>query len=320
MKQPLLSYLCLLTLLACSSPEQQVIRGEVVNVYSDFLRMNERAIFDDFEQQSGLKVNLVHARPGRVLSRIQEAPDSLTADLILLQGAGQLHRAAEEGLLDSIRSLNLLQAVPPQLQDSSRRWASLNYDAYGLSYPADSLDSLQIATYAEMAEAPWREKIRLTSPPQRYQSLLAAMMADRGRSATREWLDALTPADSLASRADSVQWLQLTSTQNHLQENQGSKWSFPREQVYLHIRGVGLHRRAPHPERARRLLAYLLSREVMQQMAEQWQAYPASAEVSPPATLQRLGRMQPDTTSQNKTGGYSEDAARVLREQMSAIR
>lgn len=296
-------------------------RGEVVNVYSDFLRADDEVLFDAFEQQTGLRVNLIIAKAEHIWNRLEDAPDSTTADLFMLKGISQLQKATRDGLLDSIPNVNLLRMIPEHLRDDQNLWTTMAYNVYGITYRTDSVDSIQLRSYADLSAGQWQEKLALEGNVMHYQSLVAAMLADQGREATENWLRGLEQNVQAAGsrQLDSSLWLKLTDTKAYFLEAGEKKadvpqaFLFPATEAYLQIMGVGIYKEAPHPERARRLLAYLLSREVMRQTAEQWQAYPASSEVAIPAALQQLSSFQPDTTAQSIIGRYAEEAADLLR-------
>jgi iron(III) transport system substrate-binding protein len=312
---------------ACDSSTREVQRGEVVILYSNILTSADQSLFTAFERASGVKVNIINETAPRLINRlIQQQQDSMQADLILLEGIAYLQQAKEAGLLDTLSQGSIVNAIPTHLRDSTLQWLGLGYSANLIAYLPDSVDTLQIQHYAELADPKWKNKLGLGIRKKAiYQSQLAAMLADQGEAATAEWLHEISTnridtntyrSAKLFTIADTSAWLSLMNTAEYTKTQSRNSTApgliFPNPEAYLHITGVGIVPGAPHPARARLLLNYMFSREVMQQYASTHYLYPIRPDVEVPASLRRLGKFRADTTSQSKVARFAPEAERML--------
>ncbi len=316
-------------LFACDSPVRQVEEGEVVNIYSNTLSAADQPLFSNFERSSGIKVNIINDTGDRIISRLAEQ-DSMLADLIVLEGITYLQQAKQAGLLDTLSQGSIVNTVPAHFRDRDLQWLIVAYSANLIGYQRDSVDTLQLRSYADLADAQWIGKLGRGSREKAvYQSQLASMLADEGESTTAEWMDRIvknmtdssnTPSTKLTGIADSIAWLSLVNTskyfQNTLKNNQGTLSRgliMPVPEAYLHVTGVSIANDAPHASRAHLLLNYLFSREVMQQYASLHFLYPARPDVEIPPSLGSMGTLNPDTTSQSDIANFSDDAGSLIQ-------
>ncbi|WPP53614.1 extracellular solute-binding protein [Catalinimonas niigatensis] len=318
------------SMFACDSSTHEVQRGEVINVYSNTLTSTDKALFTTFERASGIKVNIISETANLLMNRlIQQQQDSMLADLILLEGISYLQQAKQAGLLDTLSQGSIVNTIPVHLRDTNLQWLSLGYSANVIGYLQDSVDTLQVRRYADLADPQWKNKLGWgTKTKAIYQSQLAAMLADEGEDATTRWINGLAEniistnnsppsAARLSTISDTSAWLGLINTAEYAKSIDGNKPGspglvFPSPEAYLHITGVAITNSAPHPARARLLLNYLFSREVIQQYANMHYLYPARPDAEVPPRVSRLGEFRADTTSQTDIARFADEAERLL--------
>ena len=71
---------------------------QVVNVYSSRHYDTDQELYDTFEQQTGIKVNVIEGDSAALLERLRREGDRSPADLFLTVDAGRLHQAEQEGI------------------------------------------------------------------------------------------------------------------------------------------------------------------------------------------------------------------------------
>lgn len=315
---------------ACDSSTREVQRGEVVNVFSNTLTSADKALFTAFERASGIKVNIISETANRLMNRlIQQQQDSMLADLILLEGVTYLQQAKQAGLLDTLSQGSIVNSIPVYLRDPNLQWLSLGYSANIIGYLQDSVDTLQVRRYADLADPQWKNKLGWgTKTRAIYQAQLAAMLADQGEDATAKWINGISEnrvntSNARSSRlftiSDTSAWLGLLNTAEYVKNMHRNNRSspspgliFPMPEAYVHITGVAIAYGAPHPARARLLLNYLFSREVMRQYANMHHLYPARPDVEVPASIISLGKLRADTTLQSDIARFADEAERLL--------
>ncbi|MEK6480882.1 extracellular solute-binding protein [Catalinimonas sp. 4WD22] len=318
----LLFLLC--SIFACDSPPPTVQQGDVVNVYTNALNTADRKLFTAFERSSGVRVNIISDTGEQIIERlVQQQQDSVMADLILLEGITYLQQAKQAGLLDTLSQGSIVNAVPNHLRDRNLQWIGLGYSANAIAYLRDSVDTLQVRSYAELTNPEWRRKVGWGARNKNiYYSQLASMLADQGSEAEK-WISELPDnlVDSIQNRSsahfsisDSTAWLALMNTAEYVKHHNGDKrfqsaqLIFPTPATYLHLTGVSILYEAPHPAQARALLNYLFSRDIIAQYTRSHFLYPARPDIEVPASLSNLKLVRADTTSQSDIARFAEEA------------
>lgn len=315
---------------ACDSSTREVQRGDVVNIFSNTLTSADRSLFTAFERASGIKVNIISESASQLINRmIQQQQDSSLADLILLEGITHLQQARQAGLLDTLSPGSIVSTIPAHLRGPNLQWLSLGYSANVIGYLPDSIDTLQVRRYADLADPKWENKLGWgTKSKAIYQSQLASMLVDEGQDATTRWINGLaenivstnnSPASAarFSTISDTSVWLGLINTAEYAKSIDGDKPGSPglispSPETYLHITGVAIASNAPHPARARLLLNYLFSREVIQQYANMHYLYPARPDAEVPPKVSSLGQFKADTSSQAYIARFADEAERLL--------
>lgn len=288
----------LLSLFACESPTRTVEQGDVVNLYSNQLSATDQDLFAAFESASGLKVNIISRPGGKILERINTlGDDSTNADVLVLKGGEYLYQAQQAGILDTLPSSSFLDAVPNHLQDDDQQWLGLAYSAYAIAYRRDSVDTLQVQRYQQLADERWQNRLEMAEEQEAYHSLLASLMADEGRELTQSWWNSLLK--NRDTNPDSLTLLQLTNSANY---RNLPDWGllFPQPEAYLQLTGAALREGAPQPKRAEALFNYLFSREFLRKYAERYRLFPARTDVEPPSSLYSPATFRKDTTAQSR--------------------
>ena len=86
-----------LLLVACAAPERK--EEKVVNVYTHRHYDTDKQLFADFEQKTGIHVNVVMAEDDELLSRLEAEGANGPADVIITADAGRLGLAKQRGFL-----------------------------------------------------------------------------------------------------------------------------------------------------------------------------------------------------------------------------
>jgi len=311
----------LLALYACDSSPRLVEQGEAVIVYSNILTSSDQYLFTAYEKSSGVKVNIVHENGARIISRLSQA-DSMPADLLILNGLQYLQEAKQAGLLDTLSASSLFSAIPAHLKDNSRQWLGLAYSADAIAYLKDSVDTLQIQQYEALTDIKWQSKLSLGLKRETLHTHLATMIAIQNTQNAEDWLFSLKQNLADSSRQglpkftalnDSSAWLALVNTAEYAaSSSRKTALLFPLGGAYLHLSAAGITKEAPHASRARTLLSYLFSRDVMRNFAEAYYLYPARTDVPSPQSLNRLGILKADSSAQSRIATYLTEAERLL--------
>jgi len=129
-------------------------------VYSGRQYDLERA-FTQFTEQTGIKVEFQFGNDAELRERIAAEGENTPADVFISVDAGNLVKAADQGLFRSLDAPALDAAIPPALRDPDNRWFGLSVRARSIAYDPDKVDPTQLSTYAALADPEWKGRLCL---------------------------------------------------------------------------------------------------------------------------------------------------------------
>ena len=90
-----------ISLIACGKTEEiPEKKAQEVNVYTHRHYDTDKLLFKQFEDETGIKVNVINANADELITRMDNEGDQSPADVLITVDAGRLHNAKEKGLLD----------------------------------------------------------------------------------------------------------------------------------------------------------------------------------------------------------------------------
>ncbi|MFT6559199.1 Fe(3+) ABC transporter substrate-binding protein [Sneathiella sp.] len=158
-----------------------------VNLYSYRQEKLIRPILDEFEKETGIKVNVVFAKKG-MLERLKSEGMNSPADAILTTDISRLKAHKDAGVLQSVSSDKLAQNIPAQYRDPAGVWYGLTVRSRVIYYATDRVKPSELSTYEDLADPKWKGRICVRSSSNVYnQSMLAAMIAHKGSAEAEKW-------------------------------------------------------------------------------------------------------------------------------------
>lgn len=312
---------------------------DVVNVYSHRHYEADQRLFDRFEEQTGIEVNVVTASADELITRLEQEGASSPADLLITVDAGRLHRAREKGLLQPVETETLTERVPAHLRDPQGHWYGLTRRARVIVYAKDRVDPAELSTYEALADDEWEGRVLIRSSENIYnQSLLASVIAAGGEEAAAAWAEGVVEnmgrsprggdtdqAKGVAAGTGDVAVVntyyvaRLMDSDDPEDRRVGEALGvfFPNQGegergTHVNVSGAGVTARAPHPENAVRLLEFLVSPEAQRVFAEANKEYPVTPGVQPAPTLQEWGEFRADTLNLARLGELNTAAVRTF--------
>lgn len=337
MKKILLIAFPLGVLLACNpaqdkAGEQNAKKEEnVVNVYTHRHYEVDQQLFDQFEKEIGIKVNVVNANADELIQKMEAEGEESPADVLITVDAGRLARAKSKGLLQAVESEILKKNIPAHLIDIDKHWFALTKRARVIVYAKDRVQPEQLSTYEALTGNEWRNKVLIRSSSNIYnQSLLASIIANNGEDAARQWVAkmvenmARTPKgndrDQVKAVAAGEGDITVVNTYyvgrmlnsadpEELRAGQAVGIFFPNQGdrgAHINISGAGVAKYAPHKENAVKFIEFLTSVSAQEVFAKANYEYPVHPEVSPAELLQSWGEFKEDNLPLNKLGEYNK--------------
>jgi iron(III) transport system substrate-binding protein len=314
-------YSLLLTALVLSSLVlPSVYAQEVVNVYSARHYDSDQVLFDAFTEEKGITVNLIEAKAEELIERVRSSGANSPADVLITVDAGNLWRADEAGILDSVDSEVLNAAIPENLRHPEGKWFGLATRARVIVYNKETVKPEDLSSYEDLATEKWQGRICIRSSSNIYnQSLLASIIASDGEEAAEAWAQGIV--NNMAREPEGGDTDQIKAVaagecdiavSNHYYlarliasadpaENDVANavgLFFPNQVdrgTHVNISGAAVVTGAPNRDNAVALIEFLASPEAQAIFAEQGFEYPVVAGVAASEIIKGFGDFKADT-------------------------
>jgi iron(III) transport system substrate-binding protein len=309
--------------------------GGVVNVYSHRHYDADRELFRRFTAETGIEVQVVTASADELITRLRNEGAASPADVLITVDAGRLQRAADEGLLQPVRSEVLESNVPARFRDPAGHWYGLTQRARVVVYHRDRVDPGTLDGYASLAAPEWRGRVLVRSSSNVYnQSLLAELIEREGAEAAERWAAGVVrnlaraprggDTDQLKGVAAGVGDVALVNTYYlaRLAESSDPEDRRAAERLAVHfpsgagthvnVSGGGVTRSSRNVADATRLLEYLTGDDAQRLFAEGNQEYPVKPGVEWPSALREWGEFRSDTLDLAVLGARNGEAVRIF--------
>lgn len=293
---------------------------DVVNVYSARHYDTDLALYERFEDQTGIRVNLIEGGSDGLIERLVNEAEFSPADLLITVDAGRLWRAQEAGVFQPVDSSLLEKRVPAHLREPGGHWFGLSKRARVIIYNKATGQPAGVSRYEDLANPALRGKICMRSSGNIYNlSLLGALIEHNGADAAGEWASAVVANfhrppqgnDTAQIRAVASGECGISIANTYyigrllgaedaglraLAESVGVL--FPNQEdrgAHVNISGAGVAKHAPHRDNAVRFLEYLTSAAAQRLFAEGNHEYPVAGPASGPVAA--LGDFKEDAVN-----------------------
>ena len=263
-----------------SSPE--------VVVYTSEDQVFSEPVLKDFEKTSGIMVRAIYdteeTKSTGVALRIVAERDRPQADVFWANEPLRTVMLQRQGLLESYRSPSA-DDIPTQYRDPDGHWTGFSARARVILYNTNEVAAGEApSSVRDLVDPRWKGRAGLPNPLfGTTTTQVAALVALWGEPATRTFLDGI--------KANGVKLVTSNGEAKDLVASGELAWAFtdtddasealeqhkPVAVVYPDQTGIGtlvmpnaaaLVKGAPHPEAARKLIDYLLSRQVEERLAK----------------------------------------------------
>ncbi|GAA0178322.1 Fe(3+) ABC transporter substrate-binding protein [Clostridium sediminicola] len=321
------------------SDEKVTKKEGQVNLYTDRHYDTDQELFDLFEKETGIKVNVVTGKSDELIERLAREGADTEADLLITADAGRLFRAKDSGLLQSSTSEVLEKNVPENLRDEDKEWYGLTVRGRVIVYSKDRVNPSELSTYEDLTSEKWNGKILVRASNNIYnQSLLASFIAINGEESAKTWAKGVVnnmardPQGNDRAQATAVVagegdlaimntyyvGKMLNSSEPEevkVAENVGV--FFPDQEgngTHINVSGIGVTKHANNTENAIALMEYLTSAEAQKVFAEANYEYPVNPEVEPSELLKSWGEFKTQNIDLSLLGKYNTEAVKIFNE------
>ncbi|ANU27683.1 Fe(3+) ABC transporter substrate-binding protein [Planococcus versutus] len=317
--------LLLLVLAACGNneaseptkddaPEEEATESTEVNLYTARHYDVDDELYKKFEEETGVKVNLIKGDADELLERIKREGDGTEADLFLTADAGRLYRAKEDGLLQAVSSDLLEEQIPENYRDTDQMWYGLTKRARIMVYNEDTVKPEDLSTYEALTEDEWNGRVLIRGSENIYnQSLLASFIEIEGEEKAKEWAAGLVnnfardpeggdrdQAKAIAAGIGDVAIMnsyyfgQMLNSEDpaEVEIAEGLGIFFPNQETtgtHVNVSGAGVVKTSKNKENAIKLLEFLSAPDAQETFAEANYEYPVNEAVEPSELLKSWG-------------------------------
>ncbi len=306
---------------------------QVVNVYSARHYDTDLVLYRDFEQQTGIKVNLIEAASDTLIERILNEGKYSPADILITVDAGRLYRAEQKGIFTPFRSEVLEARVPAHLRHPQGEWYGLSKRARVIIYNAKKGKPDGLNSYQDLANPKFRGQICVRSSSNIYNiSLLAAMVGHMGEQAAEDWakgvvtnlrrrpqgndtanIRAVAAGECPLSIVNSYYIARLLANSDPIGKQVGI--IYPNQEstgTHVNISGAGVLKYAPNRENAIRFLEYLTEQRAQSLFVEGNNEYPVVQNARVTEAVAGMGSFRDDEINASELGKNQAAAVRIF--------
>jgi iron(III) transport system substrate-binding protein len=264
--------------------------GGTLTVYSGREEEIVEPLFEMFEAETGIDVEVRFGDSAELAATIAEEGDASPADVFFAQDPGSLGAVEGAGLLAGLPE-EILDRVDERYRDPDGHWIGTSGRARVVVYNTEQLSEDELPeSILDFAGPEWAGRIGLPPTNASFQAFVTAMRLTEGDEATREWLEAIkandprlyesnTPTvEAVASGEIDVGFVNHYYLYGHLEEEPDA----PVDNHYLeagdagalvNVAGAGILETTDRPGMAQQLVDFLLT-EGQEYFATETDEYP----------------------------------------------
>jgi iron(III) transport system substrate-binding protein len=189
-----------LALAACGGGDAAGSEGEgegstTLTIYSGREEEIVAPLFEQFEQETGIAVDVRYGDSAELAATLAEEGDSSPADVFFAQDAGSLGAVAGEELLEQLPQ-ELLSRVDERFRDPDGRWVGTSGRVRVVAYNTEALSESDLPeSILDFTDPRWKGKLGLPPTNASFQAFVSAMRLTLGDDETRAWLEGIEAND-----------------------------------------------------------------------------------------------------------------------------
>ena len=148
-------------------------------------------LFDRFEQETGIDVEVRYGDSAELAATISEEGENSPADVFFAQDPGSLGAVEREGRLAALPQ-DVLDRVPARFRDPDGHWVGTSGRSRVIAYNTDALAESDVPdSVFALTDPKWKGKVGIAPTNASFQAFVSAMLLRLGEERTREWLEGL---------------------------------------------------------------------------------------------------------------------------------
>ena len=266
-------------------------------------------MFERFEAETGIEVNVRYGDTAELAATILEEGQNSPADIYFAQDAGALGALQKEGRTRNIPE-NLLSQVDPRFRSREGQWIGITGRARVFDYNTEMLSAEEVPNSIwDLTEPEWSGRVGWAPTNGSFQAFVSAVREQEGDERTREWLEAMQANDAqvYGNNTGIVEALGRGEVEVGLVNNyylarfKAEDPDFPVAHHYpsgdvgsmINVAGVAILDSSDQPEAAEAFIEFMLTPEAQQHFAEANSEYPLIDGIDPPNDQMPISEINP---------------------------
>ncbi len=177
------------------TPEESASAAGPLVVYSGRDEELVAPLIEQFEETSGVDVEVRYAGTTELAAQLLEEGDRTPAHVFLSQDAGALGALADAGLFTTLPA-SVTDAVDADLTSTDGTWVGLTGRARVVAYDSQQLTADQVPDVLSLTDPAWRGQVGIAPTNASFQAFVTAVREVEGEDAARAWLEGLVANDA----------------------------------------------------------------------------------------------------------------------------
>lgn len=317
------------------APKTSKSQENVINVYSARHYDVDKELYKEFEEKTGIKVNVVEGKAPELLERLKREGKDTQADVFATADVANLYQAIDGELTQPIESETVNKNIPKNLRGNNNEWVGLTTRARIVAYDKEKVDPSQLSTYDDLTSDKWKGKILTRSSDSSYnQSLLASFIELNGEEKAQTWAKGMVnnfarqpegnDRDQVKAIAAGEGELAIVNTyyvgqmlnsqdQEEVKAAKKVKVFFPKN-THVNVSGIVLSKYSKNKENAIKFIEFLTEEKAQEAITNNNFEYPANPNVEPSELLKSWGEFNPQNIDLTKVGEYNKKAVEIFNQ------
>lgn len=315
--------------------DPQTSSEEVINVYSARHYDVDKELYKQFEEETGIKVNVVEGKAPELLERMKREGKDTQADVFATADIANLYQAVEADLIQPIESDIVNKNIPENLRGENNNWVGLTTRARVIAYDKERVNPEDLSTYQDLTSDKWKDKILTRSSDSSYnQSLLASFIELYGEEEAKNWaagmvsnfarqpegndrdqVKAVAAGEGDLALVNTYYIGKLLNSEDSEEVKAGEKVGvfFP-EDTHVNVSGIVMSKYSKNEENATKFIEFLTEEKAQKAITDSNYEYPANPNVEPNELLKSWGTFTPQNIDLTKVGEYNKRAVEIFNE------
>ncbi len=161
-------------------------KSGTLTVYSGREEELVQPLFDQFEEKTGISVEVRYGDSAELAATIAEEGGNSPADVFFAQDPGSL--GSVDDRLEELPQ-ETLDRVAARFRDAGGRWVGTSGRTRVLAYNTDALTEAQVPdSVFDLTDPAWKGKIGIAPTNASFQAFVTAMRLSAGEARTKQWL------------------------------------------------------------------------------------------------------------------------------------